>query len=27
VYFVRFAANPVGETDDYQKTEKAVLLR
>ncbi len=27
VYFVRFAASPVGETDDYQKTEKAVLLR
>jgi len=27
VYFVRFAANPVGETDDYQRTEKAVLLK
>ena len=27
VYFVRFAASPVGETDDYQKTEKAVLLK
>jgi len=27
VYFIRFAANPVGETDDYQRIEKAVLLR
>jgi len=27
VYFIRFAASPVGETDDYQRVEKAVLLR
>ena len=27
VYFVRFVVNPVGEAGDYQKTEKAVLLR
>lgn len=27
VYFVRFVVNPVGETEDYEKIEKAVLLR